>query len=346
MDPTADRPVASPPPPGDVVVMDVVPVGDLLVLLTLDGRTVEFCFVDDLHELLASLLPPLPSGRHIALRSVPADGEYRTGGRVWHCAPVFCNWLRSASLHDACVLELGSGTGACGLFAAGAGARRVVLTDGDDRLLELLECNRHRNQHAYEAASVEVLWFRWTEDAANARLPNGPFDLLIGSDVIYDPDSHEAMCATLTALLSRDAERAPRAVLATMPRHRAPTPNSGGQPRRAVQHPSGHCIREASSSPNGLFTDAALIHFLAAAQKNGLLVTPLPTAETSGGPHPAERSDPAAAAARCERNNAPSSHEADLFTHWPQGFAWTAREFQELSPFLMSIVCARQSPRR
>jgi hypothetical protein len=86
-------------------------------------------------------LPPLPSGHHLRLseglalleeragatetasgllidNSVPGDmGDLLSvGGTVWPCAAALCRWLRSgASLDGASVLELGAGTGACGL---------------------------------------------------------------------------------------------------------------------------------------------------------------------------------------------------------------------------------------
>ena len=42
--------------------------------------------------------------------------------RVWASAPVLCDWLLTQDLRGERVLELGSGTGACGLFAAARGA--------------------------------------------------------------------------------------------------------------------------------------------------------------------------------------------------------------------------------
>ena len=113
-------------------------IAGLLSLVVLNGQAYEYYWPDEA-DALPSLLPPLPSGAHVALLSAPADGDQRTGGRVWHCAPVLCRWMReaAAALSGAAVLELGSGTGACGLYAAGAFASRVVLTDGDERLRAL-----------------------------------------------------------------------------------------------------------------------------------------------------------------------------------------------------------------
>ena len=41
---------------------------------------------------------------------------------MWASAPVLCDWLLTQDLRGERVLELGSGTGARGLFAAARGA--------------------------------------------------------------------------------------------------------------------------------------------------------------------------------------------------------------------------------
>ena len=45
--------------------------------------------------------------------------------RVWASAPVLCEWLSGELKPGDTVLELGSGTGAVGLYAAALGASRV-----------------------------------------------------------------------------------------------------------------------------------------------------------------------------------------------------------------------------
>ena len=165
----------------------------------------------------------------------------------------------------------------------------MTLTDGDDNLLGLMECNLQRNRRVVPASTrVTLERLEWSRAAADAGpLPAGPFDWVLGSDVVYDTAEHAALCATLARVLRRDARRACRAVLVTMPRHRVPPPtDAGGQPRRETLHASGRVLRHPSSSSSGLFTDAALAHFVAVAAAHGLRVSPLAADDDLSGARP------------------------------------------------------------
>lgn len=172
-------------------------------------------------------LPPLPSGERISLRTLGFD-DAGVGGRVWSSAPVLCEWLQERLRPGDACLELGSGTGAVGLFAAGCGASRVVVSDGGPpALLTLLEDNVRAND--MRASSVSVAKLRWGADAV---LPDGPFDWIFASDVTYDDDHHGPLAETLGALLrraQRAGEPAPRVVIAE--EHGAPleSPDSTGR---------------------------------------------------------------------------------------------------------------------
>ena len=70
--------------------------------------------------------PALPNGARISIEGLHSE----VGGKLWPCAGVLTRYLnehRELVTADASVIELGAGTGLCGLFAAGLGARRVVL---------------------------------------------------------------------------------------------------------------------------------------------------------------------------------------------------------------------------
>lgn len=107
--------------------------------------------------------------------------------RVWASAPVLCEWLSGKLKPGDTVLELGSGTGAVGLYAAALGASRVVLTDGGPpALLELLAKNVDANRPRLpKAARLEVAQLQW---GADAELPAGPFAWVCGSDTTYDEE--------------------------------------------------------------------------------------------------------------------------------------------------------------
>ena len=131
--------------------------------------------------------------------------------------------LLAATAGACCCAQLGAGTGACGLFAAALGAQGVVLTDGAEPLLELMTRNLHQNQphHIPKSAEVAVKKLRWGCAADVAKLPHGSFDLILGSDVIYDVAAHDALCHTIRMLVERQHPDCPMVVLATLPRRQS-----------------------------------------------------------------------------------------------------------------------------
>ena len=157
-------------------------------------------------------LPALPNGERLRLFTDCWE-RAGTGGTVWTSALVLCRWqVREAeSIQDKSILELGSGTGAAGLQAAGLGAQSVCLSDGGpEELLELLRRNIVHNRHRLPSSTVvEVAKLRWGCDEPPAAV----YDLVLGADVSYQEEGREALCSTLSQVLGRSGE-ASRAVLA------------------------------------------------------------------------------------------------------------------------------------
>jgi SAM-dependent methyltransferase len=144
---------------------------------------------------------------------------YLQGQVVWPSAVALVEWAAAhvELFHGAAVLELGSGTGACGLaLAQHCGA--MVLTDYEPAVLELLRENMVRNA-SHTGGAVEVARLAWgdaegAESVAGglpaefwARCPAvgaegfAGFDALIGTDVVYDGAVVPALLASAHALL-------------------------------------------------------------------------------------------------------------------------------------------------
>jgi predicted nicotinamide N-methyase len=138
-----------------------------------------------------------------------------TGALVWFAGKVLCEWLgEREDVPGKAVLELGSGTGAVGIFAAGLGASRVLLTDGgDEALLELSRRNIEHNRNLFEPdACIESQRFRWGDTLPDV-VRNHAWDFILASDVTYSRESNEPLCATIQELLLDSAVVAPRVVM-------------------------------------------------------------------------------------------------------------------------------------
>jgi predicted nicotinamide N-methyase len=137
-----------------------------------------------------------------ALTAVADDCDaFPFGLLLWEAAPVLAGVLadRAATLAGRHVLELGCGVGLAGLVAGGAGAR-VTQTDHAAEALLLARANAERNG----VDGIVQALADWTDWRERRR-----FDLVIGSDILYEAGLH----AALLAILERNLQPGGRVLL-------------------------------------------------------------------------------------------------------------------------------------
>ena len=137
-----------------------------------------------------------------------ADGveDAAIAQEVWPCAAMLCRWLarHEDEIRGSSVLELGAGTGVCGLYAAALGASRVLLTDGayvSEACRELCQHNIDANRQLCDGARIELAPLVWGDDAAVQALV-GTIQWVILSDCIYNKNAqNDLLCKSLACLL-------------------------------------------------------------------------------------------------------------------------------------------------
>jgi len=178
------------------------------------------------------------SGRKIALHERTFHGSARgtadaTGTTLWPTALPLLLYLQSSvvpplkqSMVDnrpLRILELGAGCGVLGLGLAATCDAHVVMTesgfpldpddDGSvDTSLTWLERNVAENREVAEAGGgrVDTARLAWgdadDEESIKSRWPDG-FDLVVGSDLLYDSGRYDALLSTLTAVAGEASRR-------------------------------------------------------------------------------------------------------------------------------------------
>ena len=119
--------------------------------------------------------------------------KHSTGSDLWDSALVLTHNLESlvGAMTDMHVVELGSGTGAVGLYCSRClNAKHVILTDLPENL-ELLQ--RNRSVNGISNAFVSIAPLDWTSDCLPDGLSSGA-DLVLGSD----------LCKSFRTILARE----------------------------------------------------------------------------------------------------------------------------------------------
>jgi predicted nicotinamide N-methyase len=127
---------------------------------------------------------------------------------VWRAAEAFNAELitapRKAELKGKRIVELGSGTGVCGLLAARIGGNATVLTDGSEDSVEALEESIALNKFG-EQQHVDCARLIWGDVQTTKELKakfGGEFDVCVATDVIYEAAAVKPLLVSASELVS------------------------------------------------------------------------------------------------------------------------------------------------
>lgn len=147
-------------------------------------------FFRDLPLTLGNRSLSIYSASAVDVLSARARGEIPYWPVAWPAGLGLARHLAALDLTDRTVIELGGGVGISGLGAAIAGAD-VLVTDNQPPALRLAKMNARRNRVPLRAAAAD--WRAWPIEAR--------FDLVIGSDVTYEPAAFDALLLVLERAL-------------------------------------------------------------------------------------------------------------------------------------------------
>jgi len=115
--------------------------------------------------------------------------KFGVAGEVWNSAYLLSSLMISNKcqriMKNKTILEIGSGTGICGLFASLAGAKKVYLTDREDNLKilhENFELNKTEILNKNCEIAIKALDWNYSPSFKNIE---DKIDLIFASDIVY-----------------------------------------------------------------------------------------------------------------------------------------------------------------
>jgi predicted nicotinamide N-methyase len=135
--------------------------------------------------------------------------ELGLGAVVWDCGRVLSSLMEDLSLHffeNKTVIDLGCGTGFCGILAKRLGASNVVLSDTAS-----VGCLAEENVTFAEntkvipnSNAIKVESFDWCDEGTPKWVPPGGFDIVLASDCLYESKIYDDLLSALERVLAND----------------------------------------------------------------------------------------------------------------------------------------------
>jgi len=100
------------------------------------------------------------------------------------------------------VVEMGSGTGIVGTSACACGASRVTLTDLSEHV-EVMQGTIELNRHLVgKNGTIRASEHEWGGSLDSVLLDGETFEVILGSDIVYEPTSWPGLVSSLNRLAS------------------------------------------------------------------------------------------------------------------------------------------------
>ena len=137
--------------------------------------------------------------------------KYGLAGQIWDTAFLFSNFLCSTSsrnkLKNKIILEIGAGTGLCGLVAALCGAKKVYLTDREDAL-PVIQANIETNKEMLKSSTkceIIVQAINWNNKYDFNKIKDR-IDIIIASEIIYHGCNYANILLTFDYFADKDCD--------------------------------------------------------------------------------------------------------------------------------------------
>jgi predicted nicotinamide N-methyase len=153
------------------------------------------------------------AGKRIEVQQEMAKATSKsTGTSVWEASVVLSEYMQNGLpkgyWNGKRVLELGAGTGFTSIVAAALGAQKVVVSDGNARVLQLASQNAAANLTPSQLQAMAFSQLQWEAAAdPNWKYEEGEqFDVILAADVTYSPDFIPLLMQVIRRLSSKTAD--------------------------------------------------------------------------------------------------------------------------------------------
>lgn len=161
--------------------------------MDVDGRILQILGITNMQAHIDSLIRLKKI--HNPLQDLPL------WAKVWPAALILGRFLRKYDPTGKNLLEVGAGTGVCGLIASGYGFSKVTLTDVENMALEFSRANIFKNnlQDRVEARYLDLC------DQDNSDV-TGHFDIIAASELLYLDKLHRPLLKLLQRRLASNGK--------------------------------------------------------------------------------------------------------------------------------------------